>query len=321
MASSTEDANAIATTLVDKSKIYCSAPFKFLIGDTAIYVHVDLITQCSKPLEKMIHGSMVEAKQGFATLEDVDLNTFLRFVQWLYHGYYDPASPQNLAASAKNQAPDEIVQQGQTNLDQGLDDFVDTTNDHSLEEAAPAVFGTVQPVVWGFSGSSQSRIIKKNKKPYSEHSNSWGPSLKESFIRRDYKIRNIKNSPPQPRPNSTRQEDYSEVFLGHARLYVFADKYDIQTLKQLAIEELHATLAVYTLYKEGTGDIVALLRYVYANTAEYKSGVEDLRTLLTQYMEVEMNTLIKDNKLQELMLEDGGPLLADVMKVMKKRFA
>ena len=134
-------------------------------------------------------------------------------------------------------------------------------------------------------------------------------------------MRNIKRDAPQPRQNSNEQEDYSEVFLGHARLYVFADKYDIQTLKEFAIEELHATLAVYTLYQERTGDIVTLLRYVYANTAESKSGVEDLRTLLTQYMEIEIDTLIKDEELERLTMEDGGPLLADLMKVMRNKLA
>ena len=77
----------------------------------------------------MIHGSMVEAKQGFATLEDVDLDTFLRFVQWLYHGYYDAANPRNLPASEKSQIEDEIVEPGQTNLHPSLNTFLDTTDD------------------------------------------------------------------------------------------------------------------------------------------------------------------------------------------------
>ena len=41
----------------------------------------------------MVHGPMAEAQQGFAILEDVDQGTFLRFVEWLYHGFYHPAKP------------------------------------------------------------------------------------------------------------------------------------------------------------------------------------------------------------------------------------
>lgn len=259
----------------------------------------------------MIHGSMVEAKQGFATLEDVGLNTFLRFVQWLYHGYYDAASPRNLPASEKSQIEDEVVEPGQPDLHPSLINLRNTTDDRPL--VADSFIGDVQLYV--YAGRGYQPYYKEDEEK------ARGQSLKESFIRRIYRVRNIKKDAPQPRQNSNKREDYSEVFLGHARLYVFADKYDIQTLKEFTIEELHATLAVYTLYQERTGDIVRLLRYVYANTAETKSGVEDLRTLLTQYMEVEIDTLIKDEDLQGLMIEDGGPLLADLMKVVRNKLA
>ena len=272
----------------------------------------------------MINGSMMEAHQGLATLEDVDLSTFLRFVQWLYHGYYAAASPRSVAASET----DESVQLGQAHFNQDRGDFVDTTNDRSLEtepdpiqviytEVAEAE-EPIEDVKWGLFGRHHPQY-EKFKKSSVQHSNSEVSSFKESFIRRVYTVRNIKKDAPQPRSNSNSQEEYSEVFLGHARLYVFADKYDIQILKILAMEELHAALAVYTLYQERTGDIVALLRYVYANTAESKNGVEDLRTILTQYMEAEIGTLIEDEELQEVMLQDGGPLLADFVKVIRKK--
>jgi hypothetical protein len=109
------------------------------------------------------------------------------------------------------------------------------------------------------------------------------------------------------------------VFLSHARLYVFAEKYDIQRLKTLALEELHRTLAVYNLHRRRTGDIIALLRYVYANTIVSARGGEDLRTLLKDYVGCEMNTLIKDEEFSELMLDDGGALLRDFMKLVVKR--
>ena len=233
----------------------------------------------------MIHGSMIEAKQGFATLEDVDLNTFLRFVQWLYHGQYDAANPRTLASVETYQTPIRITKKSRK--------------------------------------AESCRYRGHNCKGcnYCQHtytSEALGQA-KESFVQRSYTVRNVTNGSPQPRPNSNKPEDYSEVFLGHARLYVFADKYDVQTLKVLAMEELHATLAVYTLYQERTVDIVTLLRYVYANTAESKDGVEDLLTILTQYMEAEVDILIKDESLQEVMLQDGGPLLADLMKVIRMK--
>lgn len=76
------------------------------------------------------------------------------------------------------------------------------------------------------------------------------------------------------------QEDYTDVFLSHACLCVFAEKYDIQPLKKLSCQKLQYTLADFTLYLERVGDIAILLKYVYANTSETKDGNEDIRTML-----------------------------------------
>lgn len=93
--------------------------------------------------------------------------------------------------------------------------------------------------------------------------------LKASFIRHEHTVRQGIISLPPARANRGANEDYTEVFLSHARLYVFADKYDIQPLKTLALEELHDKLATYTLYRGRTGDILALLRYVYASLLSF----------------------------------------------------
>lgn len=48
---------------------------------------------------------------------------------------------------------------------------------------------------------------------------------------------------------------------------MFAEQYDIQPLKALAVHQLHGTLAAFTLYHNPIWDIVTLLRYSYARTA------------------------------------------------------
>ena len=73
------------------------------------------------------------------------------------------------------------------------------------------------------------------------------------------------------------------------------------------------------LRKERTGDITSLLRYIYAETAETEKGVDDLRTLMVQYIEIEVDTLVEDEGLGDLMIQEGGCMLADFLKVMRKR--
>lgn len=117
------------------------------------------------------------------------------------------------------------------------------------------------------------------------------------------------------RENLESNENYTKEFLFHARLYVFAEMYDIQILKMLALEKLHSTFFNCTLYKSRVEDIVALLRYVYANTS-CGGGDGDLRKLLTNYMNCEMNILIKDTKFKNLMIENEEELLDDFMKMI-----
>ena len=117
------------------------------------------------------------------------------------------------------------------------------------------------------------------------------------------------------------REDYTDVFLSHARLYVFAAKWLIQPLRVLALEELHATLTAYTLYPERTGDILDLLRCFYPETGEPREGLEDMRALMMQYMGYEMETLIECEDFKKLIIENGGELLGDFMTIVKRRIS
>ena len=266
----------------------------------------------------MIHGPMAEAQQGFATLEDVDVGTFLRFVEWLYHGWYHAAEPAVVMAVTGAGAGGSEVQTKKTPARKEMK----SVNLYELLE---------KPVDeddgWGAFGAAKKR---KGKKSWVVESPEPAvvepthlPDPKEEFIARRYTLHNISRDHPQPRPNKSPDEDYTPIFLAHARLYVFADKYDIQALKVLAMEELHAVLAVYTLYEERTGDIIALLRYIYAETAEMggRGEEENLRKLMVQYVETEMGMLIRDLGLEALMIEDGGCLLGDFLCVMRRRLS
>jgi hypothetical protein len=257
-------------------------------------------------LDRMINGQMAEAQKGFAVLEEVDEGTFARFVEWAYKGYYTAAAFEVEASSPASPVPSNKEECETT----------EWAEEPQAEEAPPAEptgygFATEEPLTdltWG--KPKQEKKIKRGKT---------SQELKESFLRRKYDVRREVISIPPSRANRGVHEDYTEVFLSHARLYVFAEKYDIQPLKKLALEEIHSTLAIYTLHRQRTGDIVALLRCVYADTGATPRGGEDLRTLLRDYIGYEMRVLMKDEEFIDLMLDDAGPLLRDFMKMVAKR--
>lgn len=88
----------------------------------------------------------------------------------------------------------------------------------------------------------------------------------------------------RPRQNSEPYEDHREVFLCHARLYVFIDKYDIQPLAKLLLLKLRHTLTYFNVFEERREDIVELLQYCYANTTERVGTKDSLRVLVIKYV-------------------------------------
>lgn len=259
---------------------------------------------------------MVESSQGFAVLEEEEASTFACFVEWAYKGYYKAPDPDIAQAPPVlvGMVEDEDSRFPSQEPDDDLAIVPDESNDININWAA------------------SSRNVKKKGKKQTSH---WGdpveaeidmyprPSytkatLKEAFVQREKTAPRSFISIPPARRNQNPSEDYTEIFLCHARLYVFADLYDIKSLKLLALEELQATLAIFDLHTERTTDIVKLLRYVYGQRNASAEG-EGIRTMLTQYVGYEMDMLIKEEAFRDLMIEDGGPLLGDFMGMVDKR--
>ena len=60
------------------------------------------------------------------------------------------------------------------------------------------------------------------------------------------------------RPDESSPEGYKPAFLSHARLYVFAGKWGIESLKDFVLQKLHTTLRGYQPYEARYGDVLNL---------------------------------------------------------------
>ena len=225
---------------------------------------------------------MSEAQEGFAEIKEVDEGTFVRFIQWAYTGNYE-AADFKIDESCIEQVPNgaEVAAEEEVEM-----------------QDAPGV--GLAPVPF-FAGNAAQPTQTMRDAFYG-----WQPAAPPETI----------NSPF--RMNSGPEEDYTEVFLSHARVFVFAEKFDIQPLKALALDRLHGTLHNFWLYPERTGDIITLLRYIYANTLEPMEGVKDMRSLLKLYMASSKYTLMGDQEFRSLLIEDGGPILGDFFDMIKE---
>ena len=269
---------------------------------------------------------MAEAQNGFATLQDVDECTFGRFIEWAYKGFYTAAEFTTVVGEDLNAA-------GSCNEDEHVVDISIQRTSDTLQEDEDQSFNTEQSYVaqgtnlfgvtqendsWGPWKANHSKKSKSKKKVCCPDSRE---ELKQSFITRIPVERKDAIEVPPPRRNQSSAEVYSDVFLSHARLYVFAEKYDIQPLRMLALDELLATLAIFHLYRGRTGDVIDLLRYVYANTKKPEEGVEEMRTWVTQYVGYQMDILMEDPEFRDIIIEDGGDILEDFMTMVARRIS
>ena len=275
-----------------------------------------------------MNGYMSEATQGFATLEDVDAGTFARVSRWMYSGDYAAAeytepcdSPAletprsfNFGSAANQTVPPvrnsgtvPVAGPGSAYLSLGARNpaLAQIPHDESGRRNLGGFrFSAPPPSPFGVYGS-----------PLLNDNNGSQSSLKEIFHELQYTVPDASHIPP--RPNKVHSEDYTEVFLSHARIYVFAEKYDIQPLKTLAIQRLHQTLKVFLLHPGRVPDITSLIRYVYSNTQDSENGSEPMRAMLLHYIGSEMEILVKSEEFKKF-IEEGGPFVGDFLGIVAR---
>ena len=250
-------------------------------------IYTILVAEQSSALRALVSGSMKEAQARTVNWEDVDEETFARWAQFVYTGDYPLVSCN-------------IVTEPTT----------------STEEATP--LPELQPEAlpddslgdqWAFHSFSRTKKPTRKSDLFSERSKFHDltyPVLSLSKFSNMCKIR----------PNESSVEAYLPVFLGHARFYVFAERWGIKSLQTLALHKLHATLCGYKPYKALYGDIVELIKYTYQNSPTQKR-IEGLRALVTKYVTQEQIQIAKSEPCLSLVKDEGSfarDLLSMVME-------
>lgn len=201
-------------------------------------IHTALVAEQSFPLRSLVDGFMKKAQTGTVTWDDVDEDTFALFAQFVYTGDYTPLSCI-------------IVKDSQTASKVAKDSQTAPHNEPTEATIAKEPEVHVEPELAAYSEywNGKNIKIKKDKK-------------KSRQIEDHCEFHDLVYPPPtsfnmteicKPRPNSYAAEDFTPVLLDHARLYVFAEKYDIKKLRTLALHKLHSTLCQYTLSRRATG--------------------------------------------------------------------
>lgn len=290
-----------------------SDQFTFFVGEKKkpIVVHAAAIAEQSQALNTLINGRMKEAQTRSVDFGDVLEEDFIRLCQFAYTRDY--TTPSFFVGEEANISPDlKADSTSQASPSVHLpDSFPDSRLvppplpgivDHITVVTEPAEPTADWVDDWGVKESK-----KKAKKP--------SPS-KRATLRKSFESRSFCSTLPrqslidscEPIANSKSTEDYTTVFLAHARLYVLADKYGIKPLRSLSLHKLHKTLVGFTLYKARIGDVIELARYAYSDDHISDYGADGLRTLVSEYIACEIDTIGKSDKFLSL-IEEGGSFI------------
>ena len=141
--------------------------------------------------------------------------------------------------------------------------------------------------------------------------------LRESFAARAYPL-DSKGTEPSFEVvfNQDPKQDFTPVFVGHARLYLLGDEHLIDDLAFLALGKLHETLVGFTLHSGRFEDVTRLVRYVYDNAPQSPS--DPLRVLVTEYIATKADTLGNSPEFRKL-LEEGGDFVTEFWAVVHKQ--
>ncbi|KIW68821.1 hypothetical protein PV04_04741 [Phialophora macrospora] len=284
-------------------------PFKFLVGAAGkpFFVHAKLAAHQSSTLATLIEGAMIEAKREYAVFDDVDEETFIRFMQFAYTGDYSVAEPDVVLFRQDIGVENGVASRG------SISPKIVEEPDGPAEEPPPPEDSDA-PV----EEPPQDPEYHANSDiyPASGERKSKGQRLWESFQDKA----NVNSLPTtwEPRSNKDECEDYIPVFLCHAKLYVFADKYGIKPLQELVLQKLRLTLSRFILYPRRVGDVIELMRYTYEHTTEYVGGSDRLRDLVADYVVCHIEKIMEYGDFTKLMQENGD-VTKDIMPKLMER--
>jgi hypothetical protein len=248
----------------------------------------------------MNNGHMVEAHDGLALLDDVDADTFVGFCEFAYTGDYRSRMTELEPDIASRSAA--AIEQEQTR-----GDTLEIWDQPVAEEPRAA-----KEDIWGFGWSVPPG--KKNKEKKTSHtiqiSQLWTDFLKLTYEKPPSLISDEKpklvNGDQASAPTITRS------LLYHAKIYVFAEKYLIDTLRMLCLRKLHTDLRDFHLTLQTSGLILEVLEFTYAHTERKESRDDELRMLVIHYVACKGEILKRNSNIRSL-LEANREMAYDLL--------
>ncbi|KAF4217510.1 hypothetical protein CNMCM6457_004444 [Aspergillus fumigatiaffinis] len=299
--------------MADYKEIIRSSHFTFLVGEnrTPLTIHTAVVQMNSDPLYALINnGHMKESSTGNATLEDVEVETFIGFCEYAYTGaYVTPDRTLSQEDECRHLGPS--IDEGE---EPSFNNIICHTQDEPLLDAAATIADIPDPWDTFIDGKRDKKKKKKNLW-YSEPSD--GPPPAQITVIYPYErlweeFRPLKFG-SEPAASSSDPD-----ILFHAKLYVFATKYLIIPLRKQCLKSIHRDLCNFSLNRGSTSVIFELLNFTYMHTGRGEPGGKSLlRDLVIHYAACEARTLADDENFA-ILLDSNGEMGSDLaMKLVR----
>lgn len=109
-------------------------------------------------------------------------------------------------------------------------------------------------------------------------------------------------------------ECWYDMFLAHARVYIFADCYGIDALAELSKRKLQRALVLFELTPDDVDHITMLVDFVWRNTCDD----DQLRILLCRYCAYNIQQLSPNDKFSVLLAERGDFSSAVIKQLLER---
>ncbi|KAJ4424167.1 hypothetical protein N0V82_001215 [Gnomoniopsis sp. IMI 355080] len=262
--------------------------FTFVVGPNKkeFSIHEAAFSELSCPLEALLSGPYKESQTLRVEWPDIDEGTFIRFARWAYTGSY------------VTEEPDIILDRTNVKLSIPSSDGSDVVEDGDNVTPEEPLY-SLQSIV--------------DKRSHHRRPGTKRHGLIQKFLDMSAKYPTT-TSDFKPRQNKESCEEYTGVFLCHAKLYVLGDAYDIPQLRQLSLHHLHATLKEFTLYPSRLNDIAALARYIFNNTQAH----DEIQDMIGHYYACIFEDASKQQGLNSLISEMPDFALSLISSMSKR---
>jgi hypothetical protein len=279
---------------------------------------------------------MNESQTKCAYVEDVEVEDFIRFVEYGYHNDFTiPKFQEDDSVAGNGVSMSTASNQDKSPGSSFLNgDALEPPTARNPYQVLPEVEPEVHPhnsfmdnhnPLWGFKPNMQRKDPFNSLAPPASPAPLTQLSLRTRLHKRTYLADGYPTSwilnRFTPRANTKADQNFTPVFVAYARLYTFANMQLVEPLKALVLHKLHRTLMDFQLYIKRVGDVIKLARHAYNSDhtpdRETDGTIDKLRSLVVEYIVCEIDTIGNCSEFMEL-LEDGGEFVSDFWSITRK---